>query len=69
MLDGTKAALRQEGHVSQGRVDLLYIHGPPDGGRAHFVAFYIHGPPDGGRAHFVAFYKHSPPDGGQYTHF
>jgi len=25
------------GPCQSGKLDLLYIHGPPDGGRAHFV--------------------------------
>jgi hypothetical protein len=37
MQDGTAAALRQEGHVSQSRRDALYKHGPPSGGRARLV--------------------------------
>jgi len=56
------------GSCQSGKLDLLYIHGPPDGGRAFRHGLYKHGPPDGGRAFRHGLYKHGPPDGGR-AHF
>ncbi len=67
MQGGTKTALRQEGHVSQRRLDALKNNMAllAEGGRVT-SRFYKHRPPGGGRArHVTVSINMGPPGGGR----